>query len=236
MIWSLLKIVVFVVLVAALTLGAGVLLDLRDGIRLQLAGWEFTLSPLTAVIGALVLVALVWLLMKLVGFLVATLRFLNGDETAISRYFDRNRERKGYQAMSEAFLALASGEGRLALMRAQRAERYLGRPELTNLLVAQAAEVAGDGARATAAYKALLANDDTRFVGIQGLMKQKLAEGDTETALALAEKAFALKPRHAATQDLLLQLQSEKSDWKGARATLASKIRLPHRVVALRVE
>ena len=225
MIWSLLKVVVFVVLVAALTLGAGVLLDLREGIRLQLAGWEYTLSPLTAVIGALVLVALVWLLMKLVGLLVATLRFVNGDETAISRYFDRNRERKGYQAMSEALLALASGEGRLALMRAQRAERYLGRPDLTNLLVAQAAEVAGDGARATAAYKALLTDDSTRFVGIQGLMKQKLAEGDTETALALAEKAFALKPRHAPTQDLLLQLQSEKSDWKGARATLGAKMK-----------
>lgn len=225
MIWSLLKILFFVALVAALTLGAGMLLDLREGIRLQLAGWEFTLSPLAAVIGALVLVAMVWLLMKIVGFLVATLRFLNGDETAISRYFDRNRERKGYQAMSEALLALAQGEGRLALMRAQRAERYLGRPELTNLLVAQAAEVAGDSARATAAYKALLADDTTRFVGIQGLMQQKLAEGDTDTALALAEKAFALKPRHAATQDVLLRLQSEKADWKGARATLGAKMK-----------
>ena len=34
----------------------------------------------------------------------------------------------------------------------------------------------------------------------ESLMKQKLAEGDTATALKLAERAFALKPRHAETQ------------------------------------
>ncbi|MBE0554257.1 MAG: heme biosynthesis protein HemY [Rhodobacteraceae bacterium] len=225
MLWSLLKILIFVAFVAVLTLGAGMLLDLQDGLLLQIAGWEFTLSPLVAVIGALVLVALVWLLMKLVGLIVATLRFLNGDETAISRYFDRNRERKGYQAIADAHIALAAGEGRLALMRAQRAERFLGKPELTNLIVAQAAEVAGDGARAEAAWRALLQHDETRFVAIQGLMKQRLEAGDTDTALALAEKAFALKPKHAPTQDILLHLQSGKSDWKGARATLGAKLK-----------
>jgi hypothetical protein len=41
--------------------------------------------------------------------------------------------------------------------------------------------------------------------------------------LALAEKAFALKPKHAETQDILLRLQSEKSDWSGARATLGAQ-------------
>jgi HemY protein len=56
-------------------------------------------------------------------------------------------------------------------------------------------------------------------------MKQKLAEGDTETALKLAEKAFALKPRHEDTQDTLLRLQAEKEDWSGARQTLNSKLK-----------
>lgn len=220
MIWSLLKVLFFVVLVAAITFGAGVLLDTGGGVRVAVAGYEFTLGPLQATITALVLVALLWLITRVVGLLVATLRFLNGDETAISRYFDRNRERRGYQALNDGLLALASGEGRLALIKAQRAARYLERPELTTLLVAQAAEASGDGKRATEAYKTLLASESTRFVGIRGLLKQKLAEGDSDTALALAERAFAMKPRHPETQDILLKLQSEKSDWKGARATL----------------
>lgn len=225
MIWSLLKVLLFVAAIAGLTYGAGLLLDTGGGIRIAAAGLEFTLGPLQAVIAALALVLAVWVLMKTIGLLVATLRFFNGDETAISRYFDRDRQRKGYQALSDGFMALASGEGRLALMRAQRAEKYLERPELTTLLVAQAAEAAGDTKRATEAYKRLLAEDATRFVGIRGLMHQKLAEGDTQTALKLAEKAFELKPKHAETQDTLLRLQSESADWKGARVTLGAKLK-----------
>lgn len=225
MIWSLVKVVLFIAAIAGLTFGADRLLNTQDGIRIAAGGWEFTLGPLQTVILLLVAVVLIWLLMRTVGLIVATLRFLNGDETAISRYFDRNRERKGYQALNDGFLALAAGEGRLALMRAQRAEKFLAKPELTTLLVAQAAEAAGDGKRATEAYKALLADDTTRFIGVRGLLKQKLAEGDTDTALKLAEKAFALKPKHAETQDILLKLQSESSDWAGARTTLGAKLK-----------
>lgn len=225
MLWSLLKVLLFVAAIAGLTYGAGQLLDTGGGIRMAAGGYEFTLGPLQAVVGLLLMMLAIWVLMKLIGFIVATLRFFNGDETAISRYFDRDRQRKGYQALSDGFLALASGEGRLALLRAQRAEKYLESPELTTLLIAQAAEAAGDTTRAAEAYKKLLAEEATRFVGIRGLLQQKLSEGDTDTALKLAEKAFALKPKHAETQDILLKLQSESADWKGARATLGAKLK-----------
>ena len=212
MLWSLIKVLLFVASVAGLTFGADLLMHSEEGIRISAAGWEFTLGPLQAAILLLILIAALWLVMKLVGLLVATLRFLNGDETAISRYFDRNRERKGYQALSEGMMALASGEGRLAMIRAQRAERFLEQPELTTLLVAQAAEAIGDNKRATEAYKSMLSNESTRFVGVRGLLRQKLAEGDTDTALALAQKAFALRPKHQETQDILLKHQSEKEE------------------------
>jgi len=225
MIWSLLKVLLFLLIVATLTLGAGILLDTGGGIRIAAAGYEFTLGPLQALISFLVMVVLVWLLMKLVGLIVAVFRFLNGDETAISRYFDRNRERKGFQALSEGLMALAAGEGRLALNRAIKAEKYLAEPHLTTLLVAQAAEAAGDTRRATEAYKELLGSETTRFVAIRGLLRQKLAEGDTETAQKLAAKALELKPRHEETQDILLKLQAESRDWKGARATLGAKLK-----------
>ena len=129
MIWSLLKVLLFIAAIAGLTYGADMLLHSEEGVRISLAGWEFTLGPLQTAILLLALVVALWGLMKLVGLIVATLRFLNGDETAISRYFDRNRERKGYQALNDGLMALAAGEGRLALMRAQRAAKFLERPE-----------------------------------------------------------------------------------------------------------
>ncbi|WP_323040091.1 heme biosynthesis protein HemY [Gemmobacter sp.] len=225
MLWSLAKALLFFVMVAVLTWGAAILSETGGGIRISMLGWEVTLGPLQAAIAALLLVVAVWLLMRLAGLIIALLRFLTGDETALSRYFDRNRERRGYAALSEALTALASGENRVAAARAAKAEKLLHKPELTTLITAQAAQAMGDRARAEAAYRDLLADDRSRFVGVRGLMKLKLDEGDTLTAMKLAEKALALKPKHAETQDILLQLQTGGKDWHGARQTLGAKLR-----------
>ncbi len=225
MLWSIIKIAVFIVLVAAATFGASYLLDLEGGARIVMAGFEINLTPLKAVIALVTLVLAVWLFMKLAGILVAVLKFINGDETALSRYFDHNRQEKGYRALSEGMLALASGEGDLAMSKAARAEKYLRKPALTNLITAQAAEMSGDRRKAEEVYKRLLQNDKTRFVGVRGILRQKLADGDIDTALKLAQTAFALKPRHPEVQDTLLELQAQKSDWKGARETLNAKLK-----------
>ncbi|SFS19568.1 heme biosynthesis protein HemY [Yoonia litorea] len=225
MLWSLIKILAFVAAITALTYGGTQLMEVDGGATIDVAGQEFTLSPLEMVFAFVALIVAVWVGLKLLALLVATFKFLNGDETAISRYFDRNRERKGYEALSEGMMALASGEGHLAMTKAARAEKYLQQPQLTNLLTAQAAEMTGDRRKAEETYKKLLIDDKTRFVGVRGIMKQKLSEGDTDLALELAKKAFALKPRHEETQDVLLRLQAEKSDWSGARETLAAKLK-----------
>ena len=215
MIWSLGKIILFIVVVAALTLGAGNLIESDGGVRIQSGGNEYTLGPLQSVIGLFILIVAIWIILKLLSFFVALWKFFSGDETALSRYFARNRAARGFDALAESMMALASGEGRLALAKAEKANKYLDRPELTNLLTAQAAELAGDRKKAEETYRKLVENEATRFVGVRGIMKQKLADGDTETALKLAEKAFALKPKHEDTQDVLLRLQADKADWKG---------------------
>lgn len=225
MLWSLIKILVFVAVVMGLTWGAIALIDLPGAAVISLPGLELTLSPLKLVIALVLFTLLVWLLTRAIGLAYAFLRFLNGDETAVSRYFSKNRERRGFDALADGMMALASGEGQLALTKAARAERLLDRPDLTNLLTAQAAELAGDRKKAEATYKELLADQRTRFVGVRGIMKQRLADGDTATALALAQKAFEIKPRHEETQDILLRLQAESHDWAGARSTLGAKLR-----------
>ena len=225
MLWSLFKIVTFVVAVAALALGAGWLLESEGGITVVVGGTEYPFGPFQSVIALVLLVLAIWVGLKVLGLLFAIWKFIAGDETALSRYFDRNRSAKGYDALAQGMMALASGEGRLALAKAEKANRYLDRPELTNLLTAQAAELAGDRKKAEETYRKLVENDKTRFVGVRGILKQKLADGDTDTALKLAQKAFALKPKHEDTQDVLLKLQADKEDWAGARETLNAKLK-----------
>ncbi|MGR3197871.1 MAG: heme biosynthesis protein HemY, partial [Paracoccus sp. (in: a-proteobacteria)] len=223
MLLSLLKILLFFAVVLLLALGAVYLSETGQMLRIEYGGTEFALTPVKALLALLVLMVAAWIVFKLLGLLIASLRFLAGDETAINRHFARSRERKGYAAFADGMLAVASGEGKLAQDKANKAAKYLNRPHLTNLLSAQAAETAGDSQRAIAVYKQLLEDDRTRFVGIRGLMRQKLAEGDTHKALLLAQKAYALKPRHKELQDTLLELQTREHDWKGARQTLKDK-------------
>lgn len=225
MIWSLVKIILFVVVVAVMTIGAGYLIEAGGEVRIAIGTVEFSLTPLAGMIGFALLLGLGWVALRLLGLSIAVFRFFNGDETAISRYFDRNRERRGFEALADGLMALASGEGRAAMAKAAKAEKYLARPELTMLISAQAAEMSGETKRAQDYYKKLLADDRTRFVGVQGILKQKLTEGDTDTALKLAEKAFALRPRHEKTMETLFSLQSGKADWAGARKTLEAKLK-----------
>jgi HemY protein len=225
MLWSLLKVLIFISIVAGLTFGVGRLTEMGDVALLTAFGREFALTPIVAIVLSLVLLLGVWLLFRAVGLIVATLRLINGDETAIRRYLNRRAERKGFEALAEGMMALAAGEGRLAIRKAERAEQYLKRPELTKLVLAQGAEMAGDHQLATKTYKALVTDDRTRFVGVRGLMKQKLDAGDTDTAMKLAEKALALRPRNEEVQTTLLQLQARHEDWSGARATLSKALK-----------
>ncbi|TBN39397.1 heme biosynthesis protein HemY [Paracoccus subflavus] len=222
---SLLKILFFFAVVLVISLGAMRLSETGQVLRLEYGGVEYVLSPVKAVVALVVLMVLAWLVFKLLGLFLAFVRFLAGDETAIDRYFARSRERKGYTALGEGMLAVASGEGKLAQDKAAKAEKYLNMPHITNLLSAQAAETAGDAARAEQVYRRLLDDDRTRFVGIRGLMRQRMDAGDTQTALLLAQKAYALKPRHRELQDTLLALEMKQGDWKGARQLLREKRR-----------
>lgn len=225
LIWSFIKIGFFLALAALLAYGASLVMETGGEVTVAFGAREISVSPITAIILFAVGVLAVLVLLKIAGLLAAIMRFVLGDNTAISRYLDRNREKRGYDALGESIIALAAGDGRKAMSKASRAERYLERPELTQLVNAQAAEMTGDRGKAAEHFKALLKDDRTRFVGVKGLLKQKLDEGDTETALKLAQKAFAINPSHDPTMATLFSLQSEEKDWDGAKQTLQARVK-----------
>ena len=225
MLWSLFKILLFVAIVVALAFGIQWLMSISGEVIVRFAGDEYVLTPLMVLIGLLVGLLVAYVLFKVAGFLLALLKFINGDDTALGAWWSRNKTERGYEALSESLVALAAGEPREASVKAQKAGSLLNRPDVTTLVVAQAAEAAGDRARAEEAYKTLVRHEKTRFVGIRGLMRQQLEEGDTETAMKLAEKAFALKPRHVEVQDTLLRLQARDENWDGARKVLSAKLK-----------
>lgn len=200
--------------------------DSGGGVSMTLGGriyGPFSLIETVAIIGAIALT--LWFLIRLFGFLVALVRFFSGDETALSRFWRRSRERRGFDAVTNSLIAAASGDGRAALSRARKAERMLDRPGLTRLVVARAAEAAGDRATAKDYYKRLAEEEKTAYIGVRGLLDQAIADGDRAGAAQLGETAFALGGRQPELLTSLFELQCEKKNWEGARRTLDAAVK-----------
>lgn len=183
--------------------------------------YEVTLFE--AAILLILLILAIFIAVTILRLIIALIRFIAGDETAFGHFFVRSRERRGLRALSDAYLALAAGDPKQAEKKAKRAELTLRHPELTRIVNAQAAELAGDTERARTYYRALLTNPKTAFVGTRGLLHIALERGDNERALKLAEHAHGLRPKDRETMETLYILQSQAFDWAAARRTLAAQ-------------
>jgi HemY protein len=219
--------VVRVILLAAAVVAAvavvGLLVDSDGVVTLRVMDVEY--PPLTLFEAALLLLLFsvaAFVFYKAAGLTLATLRFLLGDETALSRFRMRAKEARGLDALSQGMVALAEGDARAADQHARRATRLLGKRALTQLLSAQAADALGDSARAREHYRALAREPETGMVGVKGLLAQAVKRGETARAAKLAAHAFAMRPRDPEIQTMLFELQVREGAWEGARATLGA--------------
>lgn len=226
MIMMLIRTTLWVALAIVLALAIVFLKDADGGVMIDLNGRAFgPFKPLEFVAAVFILALALWLLWKLFNLLVAIVRFFAGDETALSRYWNRSQERRGFDALSEGLIAMAEGDGRTAMSRTRKAERLLARPDLTNLVMAQAAIANGEDETAKSYYKVMASEQKTAFVGVKGLLAQALEKGETDRALKLAQHAFTLKPKSPEVMSTLFGLQSTEDDWSGARETLGAMTR-----------
>jgi HemY protein len=226
MIWLVLRVVIFVGVVALVAALASLLVDTSGRVAITWGAYEY--PPLSLVEFTLLTVLAMGVLFavyKLAGLLVAVLRFALGDETALTRYWARAKERKGLEALSKGMVALAEGDAKTAAGHARRATRLLGHRELTDLLNAQIAEALGDVADAKRHYRALAKEPATAMVGVKGLLNQAVKRGETDRALKFAEHAFAMRPKDVEVQQTLLDLQVKGGNWEGALRTLAALVK-----------
>lgn len=239
MIWLILRVLLFAAVVAGIALVGAFLVDSPGRVAISWRGIDY--PPLTqlefiALIGAVM--AGLFVVLKLFGLAVAAVRFMMGDETALSRQLSRNKEKRGLEALSRGMIALAEGEPDTAELHARKAAKLLGRPDLTGLLTAQIAEARGDAEAARAQYRELAQDPRTAVVGVKGLLGQAVRRGEMDKALKLAEHALSLKPKDRAVQQGLFELQVRAQDWVGAHKTLDAMIKaktLPEDVVRRRV-
>jgi HemY protein len=128
------------------------------------------------------------------------------------------RRADGDAAMTRAMVALAAGTAEVARLEVRKARATLGDTPQTLLLAAEAERLSGREDAAEEAFRALAAREDSRFLGLRGLLRQAMARGDWDAALALAREAEAAQPGASWLREERAQLALRTRDWREALA------------------
>ncbi len=212
------RVIVFFVIVAALAAVAVWIADEPGRVAISWGDWLLETSPAALAAAAAIFIALGALVFQLA-------RWLWTGPRSIARARQLRRQRRGYLALTHGLVSAAAGDPRGARRLARRANLLLGEPPLTLLLSAQAAQLEGEDDLAKAYFEAMLEQPETEFLGLRGLLVQANKAGDNKAALALAERAFALRPHTPWVLTTLLELQSHAGRWPDALATLRVALR-----------
>ncbi|MEE9141043.1 MAG: heme biosynthesis HemY N-terminal domain-containing protein [Alphaproteobacteria bacterium] len=198
---------------AAVGSGAAWLADHPGEVTILLPGYRVDTS-FAVLVGAAALLAFVaGLAVRLWAYMLGALRISRQARA-------ERRRRRGYRALTQGLVAVAAGDAAEARRQARRAETLLGEPPLTKLLSAQAAQLEGDAEAARTYFAAMLERPDTAFLGLRGLLTQALRDGEMETAMTLAERAYKLRPATPWVARTLAELQAHAGSWQEAARTM----------------
>ena len=194
--------------------------ELSGDITLNINNNQLTISIIMGVCVILLLFFILFVGFVFLNLGVAIMRFLSGDETAITRYLNRSRETKGSKALSSALISFFEGDSVEALVHSNKAKKLLKNDKLSLLINAQITKKSGDTKLALASYKKLLGQKDTRLVALSGIVSEKIKSGEFKVALELSKKNVELYPKNIGNINTLFNLQLQEKDWKGAVKTL----------------
>ncbi len=129
------------------------------------------------------------------------------------------RRDKGYAALSRGFIAVGTGDARLASNAAAEVQRLLPEEPLALLLTAEAAQLTGDHRAVESAFKEMTRSERTRLLGLRGLHAHAHRRGDLELAHHFATTAHDIAALPWTTTAVLERHVAAK-DWQSALAVL----------------
>ena len=135
------RLVVYLLTIALIASGLAWLADRPGTLQIVWQGYDIETSVFRAVVMLAVAAALV-------VFVWSLLRALWNGPATIGHRLMRQRQRKGFDALSSGLIAIGSGDSTLASRYALQARKALPHEPLTHLLRAQSAELSGDRAAA----------------------------------------------------------------------------------------
>ena len=219
MIWAFIKAIFFFSIPIAIAVSFNFVKDTDGTLTIDFLDREYQLSFISFSAVILVLLFVAFMINIALKFLWSLIGFLRGDDTALKRFFEKRSERKGQSILISAYTASFEGDHEKALSEIKRSKKYLKSKSLPNILSLSSYKAKGNLGKQEEIFQELIKEKTTRSMGLFGLIKMKLSEGNTSLALKLTERLIKLKPRNLSFNKTLFNLQLTEGDWDGAIAS-----------------
>ncbi|MFB6459388.1 heme biosynthesis HemY N-terminal domain-containing protein [Bradyrhizobium tunisiense] len=212
-----LRIVLFLVLIALAAAGAAWVADQPGEVVMTWGGWRAspTIPVFVLLLGIFaVAIVLLWSILTATWRLPGRMRRRRHDK----------RHARGRHAITHGLLAIGHGDTALAHRHAVAARRHAPDDPLALLLHAQSAQLEGNRDEAQRVFRAMAEREDTRLLGLRGLFIEAQRADDVVGAVMIAEEAIKLSPSSTWASHAVLGFRCARGDWSGALAILDSNL------------
>jgi HemY protein len=203
------RVLVFLLAGIVVLAAAWLLAGLPGRVTAEIGDTTVEAATPVAMLGLLLVLAILYLVIRLLGGLVRL-------PWHAGRWRSARQRRQGDVAVTRTLLALAAGAKADARREAQRARRMLGDTPQTLLLAAEAGRLAGRDDEAASAFRRLTERNDAAFLGYRGLLRQAIARDDWTEAAVLARQAEAVQPGAAWLREERVRLAIRAGNWAEA--------------------
>ena len=207
------RIVVFLIVVGALSLGFAWLADRPGDVVITWQGLRIQTS-------LMMLCAAILLLIAVIGFIWWLVRAVLRSPMVLSNMVRNRRGVRAYEAISNGLIAVGAGDIAAAHKFSVEVNRIAAGEPLALLLTAQAAQLAGDRDAADRAFRAMASRADTKALGLHGLFVEAQRRNDPVSARAYAEEAARSTPTLGWAGRAVLEFRCAAGDWASALSLL----------------
>ncbi|MCH6205965.1 heme biosynthesis protein HemY [Brucella ciceri] len=206
-----LRVLFYLVIVAALGFGFAWLADRPGELDVTFAGNHYNVPLITAVAGIVAIVAVIltlWWLVKSILQSPYTLR----------RHFRARKRDRGYQALSTGLIAAGAGDAEAARRMTKQAGQLLSSDQepLIKLLEAQTAMLEGRTEDVRKGFEAMVDDPETRLLGLRGLYIEAQRVGARDAARHYAAEAAAQAPQLEWASSAVMGQLCAEGDWDAA--------------------
>ncbi|WP_375615722.1 MULTISPECIES: heme biosynthesis protein HemY [unclassified Bartonella] len=205
------RVFIYIFVVCILGLAFGWVANHNGVFVLTFLHFRFSASFLTVLSVLILLFAMLVLLWWLLSFFFSI-------PSALSNYFYKRYQKRGYEALSKGILATFAGDAMVAQEMEARVAKYLaGKQEpLVKFLQAQTLSLQNNSARAIGLYEEMRKEDSTKLVGLYGLFREAMKSKAYEAAQQYAEEALTLSPALLWAHQVVLDRLSAEGKWDKA--------------------